>query len=131
MRSILSFLISFLIVAPSWGQMYDPVKWSFNVDVVNENEVDLVIHADIEEGWYVYGIDKLTYVANGNIVKNFENKYPKFKLIVEDIEAYETFIITKLTLLPYLGNVQSLITLSTGKEINEIDLNHLATKYAV
>ena len=35
----------------------------------------------LEEGWYVYGIDKLTYVANGNIVKNFENKYPKFKLI--------------------------------------------------
>jgi DNA-binding Lrp family transcriptional regulator len=47
------------------------------------------------------------------------------KLIVEDIEAYETFIITKLTLLPYLGNVQSLITLSTGKEIYEIDLGHL------
>ena len=57
MRSILSFLISFLIVAPSWGQMYDPVKWSFNVDVVNENEVDLVIHANIEEGWYVYSQD--------------------------------------------------------------------------
>lgn len=47
------------------------------------------------------------------------------KLIVEDIEAYETFIITKLTLLPYLGNVQSLITLSTSKEIYEIDLSHL------
>ena len=44
------------------------------------------------------------------------------KLVVEDIEAYETFIITKLTLLPYLGNVQSLITLSTGKETNVIDL---------
>ena len=57
MRSILSFLISFLIVAPSWGQMYDPVKWSFNVDPVNEDEVDLVIHADIEEGWYVYSQD--------------------------------------------------------------------------
>ena len=57
MKSILSFLISFLIVVPSWGQMYDPVKWSFNVDVVNENEVDLVIHADIEEGWYVYSQD--------------------------------------------------------------------------
>ena len=42
------------------------------------------------------------------------------KLIVEDIEAYEHFIISKLTLLPYLGNVQSLITLSTGKETNEI-----------
>ncbi|MFK7832843.1 MAG: Lrp/AsnC family transcriptional regulator [Winogradskyella sp.] len=45
------------------------------------------------------------------------------KLIVEDIEAYETFIISKLTLLPYLGNVQSLIALSTGKETNAIDLS--------
>jgi len=47
------------------------------------------------------------------------------KLVVEDIEAYETFIISKLTLLPYLGNVQSLIALSTGKETNEIDLSRV------
>jgi len=47
------------------------------------------------------------------------------KLVVEDIEAYETFIISKLTLLPYLGNVQSLITLSTAKETNEIDLSRV------
>ena len=45
------------------------------------------------------------------------------KLVVEDIEAYETFIISKLTLLPYLGNIQSLIALSTGKETNAIDLS--------
>jgi len=47
------------------------------------------------------------------------------KLVVEDIEAYETFIISKLTLLPYLGNVQSLITLSTAKETNEVDLSRV------
>lgn len=47
------------------------------------------------------------------------------KLVVEDIEAYEHFIISKLTLLPYLGNVQSLITLSTGKETNEIDISRV------
>jgi len=47
------------------------------------------------------------------------------KLVVQDIEAYETFIISKLTLLPYLGNVQSLITLSTGKETNEVDLSRI------
>ena len=46
---------------------------------------------------------------------------------MEDIESYEKFIITKLTLLPYLGSVQSLITLSTGKETNEIDLEKLLT----
>lgn len=45
------------------------------------------------------------------------------KIIVEDIEAYEHFVISKLTLLPYLGNVQSLIALSTGKETNEVDLS--------
>jgi len=47
------------------------------------------------------------------------------KLVVQDIEAYETFIISKLTLLPYLGNVQSHIVLSTSKETNELDLSFL------
>ena len=47
------------------------------------------------------------------------------KLVVKDIEAYETFIVSKLTLLPYLGSVQSFITLSTGKETNELDLSIL------
>ena len=50
------------------------------------------------------------------------------KLVVEDIEAYEKFIITKLTLLPYLGNVQSLIALSTSKQTNKLDLSHLIDK---
>jgi len=48
------------------------------------------------------------------------------KLVVEDIEAYEKFIVTKLTLLPYLGNVQSHITLSTSKQTQELDLSFLS-----
>ena len=47
------------------------------------------------------------------------------KLVVQDIEAYEKFIVTKLTLLPYLGNVQSHIALSTSKETNQLDLSFL------
>ena len=47
---------------------------------------------------------------------------------MKDIEAYEKFIITKLTLIPYLGSVQSLITLSTNKQTNELDLSHLLEK---
>ncbi len=47
------------------------------------------------------------------------------KLVVKDIEAYEKFIISKLTLIPYLGSVQSLITLSTNKQTNELDLSHI------
>lgn len=47
------------------------------------------------------------------------------KLVVKDIEAYETFIVSKLTLLPYIGNVQSHITLSTSKQTQELDLSFL------
>lgn len=38
------------------------------------------------------------------------------KVVVRDIEAYETFILTKLTLISDLGNVQSMIVMSTSKE---------------
>ncbi len=48
------------------------------------------------------------------------------KLVVEDIESYEKFIVTKLTLLPYIGNVQSHIALSTSKQTQELDLSFLA-----
>jgi len=45
------------------------------------------------------------------------------KLVVEDVEAYEKFIITKLTLLPYLGSVQSYIALSEGKRTHKLNLD--------
>lgn len=44
------------------------------------------------------------------------------KLIVKDVEAYEKFIITKLTLLPYLGSVQSYIALSKGKQTHQLNI---------
>lgn len=47
------------------------------------------------------------------------------KLVVKDIEAYETFIVTKLTLLPYIGNVQSHIVLSSSKQTQQLDLSFL------
>jgi dTDP-glucose 4,6-dehydratase len=38
------------------------------------------------EGWYVYGIDKLTYVANVEFIQNLKTVYPKhFKLVIQDI----------------------------------------------
>jgi len=47
------------------------------------------------------------------------------KLVVKDIEAYENFILTKLTLIPYLGSVQSHISLSQGKQTHHLDLGSL------
>jgi len=44
------------------------------------------------------------------------------KVVVKDVESYEAFILTKLTLISDLGNVQSMIVLSTGKETRKIEL---------
>ena len=37
-----------------FSQIEDPVKWSFYVDSISEKTYDLIIEADIEEGWNVY-----------------------------------------------------------------------------
>ncbi len=36
------------------AKIYDPVKWSFSSEKLNDNEFNLVITAKIEKGWHVY-----------------------------------------------------------------------------
>ena len=36
------------------AKIYDPVKWSFSSEKLNENEYNLIITAKIEKGWHVY-----------------------------------------------------------------------------
>lgn len=47
------------------------------------------------------------------------------KVLVEDIHSYETFILTKLSLLSNLGNVQSHIALSEAKKTTNVKLNSI------
>jgi len=37
-------------------QVYDPVKWSFTVQDLGQDEFELVAKANIEEGWHVYAL---------------------------------------------------------------------------
>jgi DNA-binding Lrp family transcriptional regulator len=48
------------------------------------------------------------------------------KVLVEDIHNYETFILTKLSLLSNLGNVQSHIALSEAKKTTKIKLTNIS-----
>ncbi len=50
--AILGLIIAFTLSANA--QMHDPVKWDTSVEKVSENEFDLVITANIEEGWHLY-----------------------------------------------------------------------------
>jgi thiol:disulfide interchange protein DsbD len=36
------------------AKIYDPVKWSFSSEKLNDNEHNLIITAKIEKGWHVY-----------------------------------------------------------------------------
>ncbi|MBM3401461.1 MAG: DUF255 domain-containing protein [Bacteroidetes bacterium] len=36
------------------AKIYDPVKWSFSSEKVNDQEYNLIITANIEKGWHVY-----------------------------------------------------------------------------
>jgi DNA-binding Lrp family transcriptional regulator len=45
------------------------------------------------------------------------------KIVLEDIDAYETFVQTKLSLISELGNVHSYIAIKKGKNITTLDLS--------
>jgi len=48
----LSILLAFAVSA--FGQIRNPVKWSFASKQLNDTEFNLVFTANIEDGWYVY-----------------------------------------------------------------------------
>ena len=37
-----------------FGQIYDPVDWSFSKQQISENTYELTFIADIEPGWALY-----------------------------------------------------------------------------
>jgi len=47
------------------------------------------------------------------------------KVILEDIEAYQVFVETKLSLISELGNVNSYIAIKKGKQTHKLDLGFL------
>ena len=53
---MLLLLAAFVSLA-SFSQIYDPVKWKFELKTTSETTADLVFKASIEEGWHLYGMD--------------------------------------------------------------------------
>ncbi len=52
---LLSFII--LVSLSSFGQIFDPVSWSFSYEEVGEAEYDLIFKATIEERSHLYSMD--------------------------------------------------------------------------
>ena len=54
MKKILSLLLFVGLAWASMAQIMDPVKWTFQVKGLNENESELVFTAQLDEGWHLY-----------------------------------------------------------------------------
>src|SRR5688572_7427472 len=53
MRHILLFIGLFFSIGV-FGQIYNPVKWTFELNHISKNQYLLVAKASIEDGWWVY-----------------------------------------------------------------------------
>ena len=49
-----ALIISLIVPLTSFGQIYDPVQWSFSSESLGNNEYNVVFKAEIEAGWHVY-----------------------------------------------------------------------------
>ncbi|HQT22150.1 MAG: disulfide bond formation protein DsbD [Sphingobacteriales bacterium 17-39-43] len=60
MKKLLGLIFLFLAVSSQAqfpdpnAKIYDPVKWSFSSEKLNDKEYNLIITAKIEKGWHVY-----------------------------------------------------------------------------
>jgi thiol:disulfide interchange protein DsbD len=49
-------LAFFLVSMSSIGQIYEPVKWNFELKNTSATTADIIIQASIDEGWHLYGL---------------------------------------------------------------------------
>ena len=54
MRKLLTLSTLIFFFSNVFGQIFDPVKWSFSSKQVSDNEFNLMYTANIESGWYIY-----------------------------------------------------------------------------
>lgn len=46
-----------IIAISSFGQIFEPIKWSHELKVTGENTAEIQIRATIDEGWHLYGLN--------------------------------------------------------------------------
>ncbi len=47
----------FLVATTSFGQIFEPIKWSFKLKNTSATTADISIQANIDEGWHLYGLN--------------------------------------------------------------------------
>ncbi|MEK6614926.1 MAG: protein-disulfide reductase DsbD domain-containing protein, partial [Bacteroidota bacterium] len=66
----LSFLT--LLYGAVFGQIQNPVKWSFSVNKISDTETELLLTASIDKGWHVYAMKQESDDGPISLTFNFE-----------------------------------------------------------
>jgi thiol:disulfide interchange protein DsbD len=46
-----------IVSITAFSQIFEPVKWSYKLNVTGKTTADIVIRASIDEGWHLYGLN--------------------------------------------------------------------------
>ena len=58
MHKLYSFILTFVLIPIcAFGQIYEPVTWTYSKQQISESKYELIFEADIEEGWAIYSND--------------------------------------------------------------------------
>ncbi len=82
----LSFLILFLFSISVKAQIFEPVKWSTEVEDLGDDTFNLIMNATIDDGWYLYS----QKVPDGGPIATLftlNNENGEFELIGEPVES--------------------------------------------
>ncbi|MBB4804675.1 thiol:disulfide interchange protein DsbD [Flavobacterium nitrogenifigens] len=94
MKNIIITLL-LLISASTFGQMYNPVKWSTSVEKTGDKEYVLKAQAVIQSGWHLYG----QYIEEGGPSRTaftFKNTKKNFELVGKTTEEKGHEVVDKI-----------------------------------
>ena len=122
MKLSFAIIIALFLTQYSFSQPLNPVRWSFDTEVVNKNEFNLVFTAAIDDGWHMYGLnmpDGGPYPVSFNYddTAGFEISDRPIA-VIKPVEKFDEVLGMKLETLDKKGLFKHRIKLLTQKEIN-------------
>ncbi|MGZ3752185.1 MAG: protein-disulfide reductase DsbD domain-containing protein [Mucilaginibacter sp.] len=90
MKRVLLLMVVAMISAGAYAQIEAPVKWSYFAKRLKNNEVVILLHATIQDGWHIYSQN----VKDGGPIKTSFTFAPSKEYTLVG-KAYEPTPITK------------------------------------
>ncbi|MBN2213431.1 MAG: thioredoxin family protein [Bacteroidales bacterium] len=56
-KSFILFLAVILLTGHSYSQPLNPITWTYDTEIVGDDEIDLIFKAFIDKGWHMYGLN--------------------------------------------------------------------------